>query len=194
MQKQSGFTLIEMLVVLAIIVIITTSAIPGFQSFIQNNRMSTTTHQFVTSLNLARSEAVKLGKRVTVCKSNNSSTCVSSNGWEQGWIVFIDENGDGQRQTSGTPEELLRVQNALPGGITINGQDDVENLISYVDSGFAQLIAGGTLRKEFSTLVICDSRNFGEHARTLVLNTTGSVRSTSATDPSVNDTITSCNV
>jgi len=190
--KQSGFTLIEMLVVLAIIVIITTSAIPGFQSFIQNNRMSTTTHQFVTSLNLARSEAVKLGKRVTMCKSNNSSTCVTSGGWEQGWIVFVDENGDGQRQTAGTPEEVLRVQNALSGGLTIAGQVDVENLISYVESGFAQLIGGGTLRREHSTLIICDSRAFGDHARALVMNTTGSVRSTSATDSSVNSAITSC--
>jgi len=192
--KQSGFTLIELMVVIAIAVILITSAIPGFQSFIQNNRLSTTTHQFVTSVNLSRSEAVKRGKQVTMCKSSDSSTCTNSNGWEQGWIVFVDDNGDGQRQTSGTPEELLRVQTALTGSVTISGQDDVENLLSYTESGFPERMAGGSLRKEYSTLVVCVSNNFGSHARALVLNATGSIRSTSATDPSVNDAITSCNV
>jgi len=192
--KQSGFTLIELMVVIAIAVFLITSAIPGFQSFIQNNRLSTTAHQFVTSINLARSEAVKRGKHVTLCKSDNSSTCVTSNGWEKGWIVFVDDNGDGQRQTSGTPEELLRVQNSFPGSITISGQDDVENLISYTESGFPEKVAGGSLRKEHSTLIVCVSNQFDHNARALVLNTTGSVRSTSATDPSVNASITSCNV
>lgn len=192
--KQSGFTLIELMVVLAIAVILITSAIPGFQSFIQNNRLSTTAHQFVTSINLARSEAVKRGKQVTMCKSNNSSSCTGNDGWEQGWIVFVDNNGDGQRQTGGTPEELLRVQNKFSGNITISGQDDVENLISYTESGFPERIAGGSLRKEFSTLVVCYSNSFDSHARALILNATGSVRSASATDPSVNAGITSCNV
>jgi type IV fimbrial biogenesis protein FimT len=194
MKKQSGFTLIELMVTIAIAVILITSAVPGFQSFIQNNRLSTTTHQLVTSLNLARSEAVKRGKQVTVCKSDNSSTCTNANGWDQGWIVFVDEDGDGQRQTSGTPEELLRVQNALAGSITISGQDDVEHLISYTETGFPELIAGGTLRKEFSTLVVCVSNNFDAHSRAVILNATGSIRSTSATDPSVNAGVTGCSV
>lgn len=194
MKKQSGFTLVELMVVLAIAVFLVTSAIPSFQSFVQNNRMSTTTHQFVTSINFARSEAVKRGTRVTMCKSSDSSTCNNTNGWEQGWIIFADNNGDGQRQTGGTPEELLRVQNALDGSITISGQDDVENLISYVGSGFAQSIAGNSLRNSHSTLVVCDSREFGSHAKALILSTTGSIRSTSATDSSVNAGVTGCSV
>lgn len=194
MKNQSGFTLVELMVVLAIAVFLITSAIPSFQSFIQNNRMSSTTHGFITSMNLARSEAVKRGTQVTMCKSGDSATCVNNGGWEQGWIVFVDNNGDGQRQTGGTPEELLRVQNSLSGGISISGQDDVENLISYAADGFAKLVAGGNLRRDHSTLVICDSRNFGDHSRALVLNTTGSIRTTSATDASVNSGVTSCNV
>ena len=192
MMKQSGFTLIEMMVVLAIAVILTTSAVPSFQTFIQNNRLSTASHQFITSLNLARSEAVKRGKRVTVCKISNSTACTTSNGWEQGWIIFVDEDGNGARD-AGT-DELLRVQVALAGIDSIDGQTHVANLISYADSGFPQLVTGGSLSPQLSTLVICDSRDFGSHAKALVVNTTGSVRTTSATDSGLNAGVTSCNV
>ena len=187
--KQSGFTLIELLVVLAIAAIITTTAIPSFQSFIQNNRMSTTVHSFVSSLNLARSEAVKRGERVTVCKSNNSSTCSNSGNWDQGWIVFVDSNDNGQRE-SGT-EELIRAHNAVAGATTIEGQSDVENYISYAGTGFAQLITGSMLDTNNSTLIFCDSRKFGDQARAIILSPTGSVRSAPATDSSVSADIRS---
>jgi len=192
MMKQSGFTLIEMMVVLAIAVILTTTAVPSFQTFIQNNRMTTASHQFIASLNLARSEAVKHGKQVTICKSSDSANCTASNGWEQGWIIFVDEDGNGARDV-GT-DEILRVQNTLAGIDSISGQTHVANLISYADSGFPQLTTGGSLSPQLSTLVICDSRDFGDHAKALVVNTTGSVRTTSATDSGLNAGVTSCNV
>jgi len=181
--KQSGFTLIELLVVLAIAAIITTTAIPSFQSFIQNNRMSTTVHSFVSSLNLARSEAVKRGERVTVCKSSNASTCSNSGDWGQGWIVFVDSNDNGQRETA--TEELVRARNTVEGSTTISGQTDVENYISYAGTGFAQLITGSMLDSTKSTLIFCDSRQFGDQARAIIISTTGSVRSAPATDSSV---------
>ena len=187
--KQSGFTLIELLVVLAIAAIITTTAIPSFQSFIQNNRMSTTVHSFVSSLNLARSEAVKRGERVTVCKSSNSSTCSNSGDWEQGWIVFIDSNDNGQRETA--TEELVRAHNAVADSTTISGQTDVENYISYAGTGFAQLVTGSMLDSTKSTLIFCDSRSFGDQARAIIISTTGSVRSAPATDSSVSAAIRS---
>ena len=193
--KQSGLTLIELLVVLAIAAIITTTAVPSFQSFIQNNRMSTTVHKFVSSLNLARSEAVKRGKRVTMCKSSNASTCSNGGDWSQGWIVFIDANDNGQRETAS--EELIRAQNSIDGATSIAGQDDVENYVSYAGNGFAQMVTGATLDTTKSTLIFCDSRQFGDQARAIIISTTGSVRSAPATDPSVAADIrsaASCNV
>jgi len=181
--KQSGLTLIELLVVLAIAAIITTTAVPSFQSFIQNNRMSTTVHKFVSSLNLARSEAVKRGERITMCKSSNASTCTNGGDWSQGWIVFVDANDNGQREAAN--EDLIRAQNGLSGSTTISGQDDVENYVSYAGNGFAQLITGSTLDTTKSTLIFCDSRQFGDNARAIIISTTGSVRSAPATDPSV---------
>ncbi|WP_455366421.1 GspH/FimT family pseudopilin [Kaarinaea lacus] len=187
MKKQSGFTLIELMVVLAIAVFLITSAVPGFQAFIQNNRMSTTAHQFIVSVNLARSEAVKRGKQVSMCKSSDASTCTSNDGWEQGWVVFVDENGDGQRQTTPTEEEILRVQNKLSGIESINGQTQIADVISYAENGFIQPVGGGAFSK--SALIVCDSRNFGSHAKALIISATGSIRSTSATESE----LTSCN-
>jgi type IV fimbrial biogenesis protein FimT len=151
--------------------------------------MSTTVHSFVSSLNLARSEAVKRGERVTVCKSNNSSTCSNSGNWQQGWIVFVDSNDNGQRE-AGT-EELVRAHNAVSGSTTIEGQSDVENYISYAGTGFAQLITGSMLDTNNSTLIFCDSRKFGDQARAIILSPTGSVRSAPATDSSVSADIRS---
>ncbi|NOZ52570.1 MAG: prepilin-type N-terminal cleavage/methylation domain-containing protein [Gammaproteobacteria bacterium] len=193
--KQHGFTLIELIVTLSIAAIITTASVPSFQNFIQNNRMSTAVHNFVTTLNLARSEAVKRGERVTVCKSTDLVNCTNANGWEQGWIVFVDSNGNGTRQAPG--EILLRAQNPLPGNITIDGQTDVANIISYAGSGFAQQIGGVAINSNQSTLILCDSRAWGDFARAITISTTGSIRSLSATDIGVNATIRaakSCNV
>jgi len=193
--KQYGFTLIELIVTLSIAAIITTAAVPSLQSFIQNNRMSTTVHHFVTTLNLARSEAVKRGERVTVCKSADLINCVTTNGWEQGWIVFVDSNGNGTRQAPG--EILLRVHNALPGNIIISGQTDVESIISYAGTGFAQRIGGAAIDANQSTLILCDPRAYGDFARAITISTTGSVRSMQATDPGVNAAIrtaASCDV
>lgn len=193
--KQYGFTLIELLVVLAIAAIITTTAIPSFKSFIQNNRMSTSVHKFVSSLNLARSEAVSRGTRVTMCKSSDQATCAAAGGWEQGWIVFLDDNDNGQRETA--VEQLIRVEKPLGGATTVSGQEHVAQYISYAGNGFAQLVGGGTLDAGKSTLVLCDSRNFGDNARAITVSATGSVRSAPATDPSVNYAVrsaASCNV
>ena len=189
MKQQLGLTLIELIVVLAVAAIITTTAIPGFQSLIQNNRMSTTVHAFVTSLHLARSEAVKRGDNITICKSADTSTCTTAGGWDQGWIVFVDKNGNGVRETAS--EELIRAQSELIGGTTINGQDDVDTYISYSGTGFTRKVGGGTLNTSKSTLIFCDKRKWGDHAKAIFLTSTGSVRLTSATDPSVNADILS---
>jgi len=83
--------MIELLVTISIAVIMLTLAVPSFQSFIQQSRLTGYTNDLVLAMAYAKSEAVKRGINVEVCASSNSSTCTGT--WQQGWIVRAS-NGD----------------------------------------------------------------------------------------------------
>ncbi|WP_353393970.1 GspH/FimT family pseudopilin [Hydrogenophaga sp. 5NK40-0174] len=85
MKKQSGFTAIEMMVSVAILAILVGIGIPSLRLLIQSMQISAVTNDVVSTLQVARSEAVKRGVPVTVCSSNNQATC--SGGWIDGWVV-----------------------------------------------------------------------------------------------------------
>jgi len=91
MRKVTGFTMIELMVTLAVAAILVTVAVPSFQTMIESNALTSQINLFIGSLNAARSEAVKRGKQVTLCKSVNGSSCAGA-GYEAGWIVFVDTN------------------------------------------------------------------------------------------------------
>ena len=173
--KRNGFTLVELMVVLAIAAIILTTAVPAYQRYIQNNRMTTGVHRLVASFNLARNEASSRGNQVTVCKSVDLINCSAGNtiGWHQGWIIFNDTNGNNTRQAPG--EELIRAMSALPG----NDQQ------IFADNGLANFVsysASGTVSSA-GALVLCDKRGYAGNATAVIVSATGSVRSGQADDP-----------
>ncbi len=89
--KQRGFTLMELLIALALLAIVTTAAVPAFTTFIQNNRLSGEANELVTAFQLGRSEALKRGRDVRVCASDDGAACGGS--WNQGWIAVADPDG-----------------------------------------------------------------------------------------------------
>ncbi len=86
-ERIRGFTLLELMVTLAVAAIVLSVAIPGFGGFIQNNRAVTHTNDLVTALNLGRSEATRRGAPVLLCSSSDGETCSGSNDWSSGWII-----------------------------------------------------------------------------------------------------------
>ena len=104
---QGGFTLIELLVTISIAVILMTIAIPSFMDFVRNNRLSGQANDLMLAFAYAKSEAVKRSVPVTVCSRQNDTTCAGSATWDDGWLVFVDNNRSGTR--NGT-EAILQVR------------------------------------------------------------------------------------
>ena len=99
MKKYSAFTLLEVLITVAIISVLALVAFPSFTSYSQNSAMVANTSALLGSLKLARSEAITRGKRVSICASEDAITagipsCSSTGKWEDGWVMWVDDSSD----------------------------------------------------------------------------------------------------
>lgn len=168
--NQSGVTLIELMVVLAVSAILLSIGIPSFASFIGSSRLASATNELVSSLHLARSEAIKRNSRAALCKSASGVACSSSGGWQQGWIVFHDANNNAALDAG---EALILTRPALPSGLLLTGNGPVSNYISYAPSGAARLVSGAW---QFGTLTLCQQSTGQGGARQIVISSTGRVR------------------
>ena len=96
-----GFTLVELLVSMAVMAILLTLAVPAFSEAMVSSRLTSVANSFLSHLYLARSEAIKRNGRAVLCKSADGLACSGSGGWHQGWILFHDANnnaGSGRRR------------------------------------------------------------------------------------------------
>lgn len=84
----SGFTLIELMVTLAILAILTMFALPSFRDTIRRNQVSSGSNALLADLNYARAEAINRGQLVTLCPSTDGSNCATSTAWGTGWLVY----------------------------------------------------------------------------------------------------------
>jgi type IV fimbrial biogenesis protein FimT len=89
----AGFTIIELMITLAVIGVLLALAAPSFSDIILSSRLSSYANDFVASTHLARSEAIKRNARVSICVSANGTSCTTGN-WSQGWVVFHDANNN----------------------------------------------------------------------------------------------------
>lgn len=116
MHKPQGVTLPELLIVIAIVGLLATLAVPSFQRLIQANAISSGVSIFMADMRFARSESIRRGGGVVMCRSDApekaSPTCGSGSKltWQSGWIIFHDLDENGKKSAS---ETLLRVQSPL---------------------------------------------------------------------------------
>lgn len=144
--QQSGFTIIELVVSLAIIGVVTAIGAPIYKSIYVTNELVDTVNEMRMSMKLARSVAITRGKNTIMCSSIDGSTCSLADGnWAKGWIVGIDLDGNGQ--INELANELLWVKQMDSGTqIIITPSDPAFNQsINYSFEGFIDVAAGFNL-------------------------------------------------
>ena len=162
--RPGGFRLVELMVVLVIGALLATLAAPRMSAFLQNQRRTTVLNEFVASLALARSEAIKRGLNVSMCRSNTGTSCAGT-AWANGWIVFVNLDND-VPATVDAGETVLRVRAFDTPDFALNPAVVYTNFLTYRPTGFIN---------SPGNFVLCDSRGAAA-ARSIIINNTGRAR------------------
>lgn len=181
MKKEIGYTVLELMITVAIAGVVVAFALPSYQTMVKNNCMTTGTNALVASFQQARSEAVKRGTEVTITAGNAGD---SGNEWGTGWSITIDEdrNGNGNLDTgedyngNGVLDDAAPVRNVsltcqnttineIAPGASPNPADNTDNDTEfvYLPSGFIDYPG---------TFDVCDDRT-GEIGRQITISLTG---------------------
>jgi type IV fimbrial biogenesis protein FimT len=149
---RAGFTLIELMMAIAVMAILLMVAAPGLRDLTMNVRLTGQANDLLTDLMFARSEATKRDVRVTVCaRKVNTTTCTNGNQWDNGWMVGLDADGDGEIDAGTVP---LKIADPLTGQNTIKNSGSGKK-------GSIVFTATGINDSGPATLTICDSRKQG---------------------------------
>lgn len=142
-RRARGVTLIELIVVLAIAIILLAVGVPGFTALIENNRLTTTVNNFFSSINLARSEAIRRGERVDLVPLDEAGD------WAKGWAIILDKNGN---QGADPGEAVIFSHGPVADGISItsNLTDSTVQYLAYNGAGRTRTNASD-YRTQFGT-------------------------------------------
>lgn len=155
MRPSRGFTLVELMVTLAVLAIIVSIAVPSFSELIRANRAQTQANLLLKSLNLARSEAIKRGVAVRVSALDNGN-------WHLGWRVWTDLNANGAFDNG----EILRLFPAWGGGETLTSQ--ATEVIFTSGGRLAGVAAGGNNNFAYDV-----GQNYCKYERIISINAVG---------------------
>jgi type IV fimbrial biogenesis protein FimT len=158
--RQQGTTLIEQLMVLAIIGILTGMAVPSLRKLLTHNQQQIAQSDVIATLQYARETALTTGKRTLLCPTHDGARCSNDLHWESGWLLFQDDDNQ--------PEHgPLRVGRGYSGNLSIQGTAG-RHLVRFLPDGSAR---GSNI-----TLLFCQ-RGSTDHVLSVVVSSSGRVRS-----------------
>lgn len=180
MRKQHGFTLVELMVAVALLGLLLSMAVPALDQFTTNARQTSTINDFIASVHLARSTAVTTNARVTVCASSNQRTC-GAVPWGEGWIAFSDRNNNGSVDGDDT---IVSASQGANGLAIASGEFGLS--FQYRPNGRVVNAGANGTAGQFT---VCDDRG-DEYAKVLIIDLSGRPRvSKSLADGSAPDCV-----
>ena len=165
-----GFTFVEVLTTTTLIGTLMALGVPAFGSGLANVKLGSAANTLLFDLYLARSEAIKRNAHVVLCKSIDGETCEPDGGWEQGSIVFHDNNNNGTRDPT---EAVIHKEQATSADLRINGNQNVIRYVSYDPQGRSKLASGAF---QAGTITFCRRSAEPTEARQIVINSDGRPR------------------
>ena len=168
MKAQAGFTLIELMIVLAIAAVLLGVAVPAFSGGLEAARSMDARSSLLSSLQSAANRAAVTGVRGVLCPSLDGIACADSPDWTPGWLVFLDSNAS--RELEGG-ERILHVQPPLQGKVHLRTTAGRTRIVFQGNGGNAGSNA---------TFTLCDGRG-PARARALIMSNTGGLRDGTAT-------------
>lgn len=135
----NGMSHVELMIAVALVTILSVSALPGVDRMIDRNKVMDTRHDLLNDFNFARNTAISNYRHVVICPSSNRQTCNGKTSWNESWIVFQDTNADQQRNVS---ERVLRT-GQLSKSISVNSE--LRDYFSFAPDGSSDDSVGSLL-------------------------------------------------
>ena len=167
MRAARAFTLVEIVVTLAIAAVLFALAVPSFAQFIAEQRLLNEARRVADAITHARSEAMKRNGHVVLCASTPAVDCPGVKHWHEGWVMFADPDGDAE--LGGDETAFVREPGAVP-GVTIVGNRPVEQFLRFDYLGQPRMPSGAL---QMGTITVCRSQLRGYR---VVLANTGRTR------------------
>lgn len=162
-----AFTIVELVIALAVSGLLAAAAAPTFHDWLSAYQLSNHAKHLAETMTRARTEAIRRGHRVNLCKSSDRRQCADHGSWEAGFLLYVDVNRDG-RVDAGEP--VLGIEDRAPPGITITANRPLDAYVSYTSIGHARMLNGAL---QMGTLTVCKR---GQRALLVVLANSGRVR------------------